>query len=473
VLEGEQASEAVVEREIAVLARGLPETRAWAGAVEPDGTAVLKLDVPGPAVASLSSLRVAVDPEPITAVLAGLADLDPRPGMLARLHAYAIRRLLAPSLEARRLDPPGLAPSRPLEEIVHLLAASRDDRGGWGPATASVVLALLRPQALGEERLESLLAPALACLAEEPPEPRALLARALAGEERRKLTGLAPSAPTPDGRVFLARAGLAEAGEAIAVAGELRTVEAKAELLSLLIERGSEPGLQAKLVDEILLARQGSGWSDPDDAGAAMRALIALAALTPERPGNRVRVDLEERQILETWSGAGLQRWTGVARETGPQVASRARLRIGSRGPDRLLYAASVRAWVRRRLPPPTQQGLTVTRRLERPDGTPLAGPVAVGERLLCRISWSIDDSGPETNLLLEVPVPGGCRLLDPPPGSALREGMLVWEPDKRELTLELLAILPGEYVVLPARIGSLRDPGRRATSDELRLRIR
>ena len=82
-------------------------------------------------------------------------------------------------------------------------------------------------------------------------------------------------------------------------------------------------------------------------------------------------------------------------------------------------------------------------------------------------------DDGGRSGLLVEVPLPGGCTLLDLPPGFRLEGGILQGELLGAGLDLDLLCVHPGEYALLPARVRSLTDPKRRATTAEARLKIK
>ena len=75
--------------------------------------------------------------------------------------------------------------------------------------------------------------------------------------------------------------------------------------------------------------------------------------------------------------------------------------------------------------------------------------------------------------LWIEVPLPAGCKLLDPPAELQLEDGTLQGPLLRGSLDLQLLCRTPGEYLILPARVRSLRSPDRWGTTQERTLRIR
>ncbi|MCO5169128.1 MAG: hypothetical protein M9894_22525 [Planctomycetes bacterium] len=486
-------------------ARGRVERAAFAGEVPPDGVVTHVLDLPRDAVAA--RLELTVDPDPATAALAGAAALEASPDPLrGPLRALLARRRVAALLRARRLAPPARADLPPrwpddrqddaalLARALGALAACRDADGAWGPATSSLSAALAEARAEGLPVPDALVDPALAALERRPDlahpdlahDGRALLALALAG---RLDPGRADAAGAPpDQRPLIARA-LALAGApreaedalAAAVAGApaLTRVEARAELLLLLAGRGELQGLQAELLAAVLAARAGPGWSDPDDAGAAVRALALVAGAEADAPGTRVDAALEGREVLSTWSGAGLAEWTGPAVVDGPLVVRRARLELRARGPRPARFAGCAVTLVRD-AGPPLARGLALTRRLERQGTGGSREPIGVAGvvpgdvvRLVVELSAPAGGALALDDLLLEVPLPGGCLLVGAPPGARLEAGVLVLAPLAARVELDLLAVLPGEHRLLRARARALREHDRVATSDEGLLRIR
>jgi hypothetical protein len=483
-----------------VRARGLVESLSFAGEVPVEGEVAHTLELPPQAIVGAARLEVSLDPEPATAALAGAAALarsaDP---LLGPLHALLAQRRVAALLIARRLAPParpdadGGPGAVELTHALGALAATRDATGAWGGRTPSVARLLVDLRAEGVDVPAALVGPALDALASWPPgasgRGRALLALALAGRLTDELVATidAPSS-APDERPALARALVlagaerrAEEALAAAVVGarSLTTTEARAELLALLLERDASPALQAELLAAVLQARAGAGWSDADDAGAAVRALALVAAREADAPGTQVELVLEGRDALSTWSGAGLAEWTGPAALAGSQVARRSRLQLRARGPRPAAFSGRVDALVRD-VGPPVARGLSLTRTLavassagRQPVG--VAG-VAAGDVVHLRVELAPSSEGAPLrtdDLLLEVPLPGGCRVAALPAGALLVDGVLSIVPLGGRVEVTLVALIPGDHRLLRARARSLRDADRVATSDEVLLRIR
>lgn len=482
--------------------RGRVESATFAGEVPADGVVTHALDLPRDAVAGAARLELTLDPDPATAALAGAAALEASPDPLrGPLQALLARRRVAALLRARRLAPPprpDLPPRWPadrqdeaalLARALGALAAARDAAGAWGPATPSVAAALAQARAEGLAVPDALLDPALAALERLEAarrDGRACLALALAGRLDPALPDFRGAAP--DERPLLARALAAagapreaEAALAAAVAGapSLTRAGARAELLLLLAERREAPGLQAELLAALLAGRSGPGWADPDDAGAAVRALAALAAAETDAPGTKVEATLEGQPLLASWSGAGLSEWTGPGAAEGPLVARRARLELRAQGPRPARFAGRVLTLVRD-AGPPLARGLALARRLERRPLDRPAEPIGVGGvaagdvvRLVVDLAAPAGGDLRLDDLLLEVPLPGGCVVLAAPAGARLEAGTLVVVPLAARLEVELLAVTPGEHRLLRARARALAGPDRAATSDELLLRVR
>ena len=58
----------------------------------------------------------------------------------------------------------------------------------------------------------------------------------------------------------------------------------------------------------------------------------------------------------------------------------------------------------------------------------------------------------PEPGGLLEVPLPGGCRLAAPLPDALEREGSVWLSPVRARVSLPLIATDPGTFQACPAR---------------------
>ena len=115
---------------------------------------------------------------------------------------------------------------------------------------------------------------------------------------------------------------------------------------------------------------------------------------------------------------------------------------------------------MREEAPAAKNQGIAVKRSLSHA----LSG---LGQRVRCVLELSPLPPGTR----LEVPVPGGCRLLTNELGAELRGGVLHLEPRASRVELDLVTRHPGRYLVLPARARA-RD-GSWGTSQEARLEIK
>jgi hypothetical protein len=416
-LEGDPAAPVGAERALPVRVRGLFEERTWSGVLEAGESTLVRLELPKGALPGSGRLEAAVDPTPATAALAGLGALSRAPGLRAALGYQLAHRAVARMIEARDLKRT-LPPAPPLDALLARLLAARDEGGAWGESTPSLRTGL---RLLAREGVAV---------------PPALLA------------------------------GDALPANPLSLAG-------KAGLLSELNQRGRDPGKQAKLLGELLAARAGTGWRDPDAAAAAVRALAELASGAEEVEGSRLLARLESDTLLDAFSGNGLAEWPDPARRE--HVRSRSRLTLESKAGGDLSYALRLRAPVpRARAEPTASGGLRLTRTLTRAgEKTPLSGAVPAGTRLELTLRPTREAGAGEGPLLLELPLPGGVRLLGLPAALEQRGDTLFGEVGAAPLTLRLLCLTPGEYTWLPARVRSPSEPERVATSAEAQLRIR
>ncbi|MGE0709121.1 MAG: hypothetical protein AB7N76_00505 [Planctomycetota bacterium] len=462
---GEDPASVEATAELVVRVAGLPEERAGAGVVSPERKRAREtLEAPRGLVPQTAVLELAADPEPLTALLTGLAALEARPGLLARLEAASVRRLL-PALWARRKPALPLPPDpAPWDGLRHALFATGTAQGDHGAETLDLGLALLRLRDLGVRVPAALIAP-VGTAARLSAEPQALLARPASASQL--AAGL-----SPDEAVFAAAADPTPEALAQARAGAaaLTTTAARAELLGLLVERprAEDAPLREELLASVLAARHGAGWPDPRDAGAALRALLRLALAEAEAPGVRVEAHRESEPLLKSFSGAGLREWQGVVTRADPQAGTGTRLSLrvwDARRP--VPYSWALRGLVRCAPDaPPEQHGLRVERAL-----LP-RGRLRPGQRLTLQVDVGDLEGDLPAGLELEVPLPGGCALLTAPADAALEDGVLRLTPRSSRTTVELLAHVPGDYRLLPARARSLRDPARRGTSAAARVRI-
>lgn len=483
-LQGSAALPAAAERELFVREPGWTAVRATAGEIAPGGKpARLQLDAPKGAIPRTARLRVAFDPEPATAVLAGQDELVRAPGLRAALGSRWIERAaLGPLLRARRLAPRRApSPAPPRAELLGQLLRARDPAGGWGLETAALTGLLLELRAAGEEVPDELLDPALLALAGRPGDAEAVrllrrLGRAALVDPPAAATDLldaaAALAAKEPGRAAVLRAAARER------ANELPRTRDRALLLLLGLRAGEPAGVAP--VASLLLARRGPGWDDPEDAAFALAALGAAAAAEPERPGTRLRVrapdeEPDAKPLLESWSGGGLAEWNGLLELTGSRAAAgRVTLSVEAEGPGPVAWAARLEALVRPERAPPRGLALQLSLRQGGPEGPPLppAGPVA-GETAWLVVSLAAADGAGLAGTLLELPLPGGARPLQLPAGAELREGAVRWEVSAERLAIPLLCHDPGDWGIPPARLRSLADPEREAWSAPLRLRIR
>ena len=465
--------------------RGLVWWRAQSGAVPAKGRAQLELDMPRGVVPSTARLEATFDPEPLTALLAGLERLEAHPGSLrAPLEAALIRQRLPEIALARRLaHSPPQAPWR-IDELLQRAAALWESPGAWGSLTPDLAVALARLQARGLPVSTSLLrGPWEALAAQEaaaPGDARAAFALRLG---RRA----AAFPATPSGALYAALAAAEAQGplselpdalvaEALAAEPHLEDPLERAELLAFLAERGIAPALEARLLEEVLSARSGPGWDDPALAGAALRALAALALRPPpgagpaaqhlELPSVGFSLLLEGRKLYEGWAGAGLERWPGPLRLASTRFGPGSRLQLRSRETrEPVRYALRAGGVVREEEPAPRREGLGIARALS-------AAQARVGQRLrlVVRVE-AAEGAAPlgSRGLRLELPLPGGCRPFDPLVAAEVREGVLYLDARGPTCEVELLAAHPGTYRLLPARAWARGGWG---TSDEATLEV-
>jgi len=483
VLQGSTAEPVEARYELPVTPRGLREARRFSGAVEPGAQVEVPLDLPQGAAKRPVALELSVDPESATAAVGALRDmLRPRPGLRGDLQALLARGPLAALLEVRRLAPPseiGAGPDR--AHVLARLSATWDAATGWGDGTDAVVLALQRLSVGGQPIPLALIERALDLIAARA-EPGAAGTLALVQAGRvRALTPVDPEAHSPDGLVTWLQAQAlvgpdarteALLGAILERVDALQTTRARAELFLLLLAFDREPALQARLLDEVLDARRGAGWADPDDAGAAFRALLAQARRDGERPGARFASSVDGWDLHQSWSGDGLREWEGVA-TVADRLGGRSKLTLRViDAPNALRYAGRVEGFVKAQ--PARSDGLQVRTAWLDADSRQPVGVAGVrpGDRLLVTVDLSASDGGGLAGTLLELPLPGGCLPLSIPADARLDGGMLLWEPRRGRLELELLATAVGEYRLLPARLRSLSEPARVGVGEERRLRI-
>jgi hypothetical protein len=482
VLEGTTAEPVEVSLTLPVLPRGLREERRFAGVVEPGAQVEVPLDLPQGSAQRPVALELAVDPEPITAAIAALEDLlRPGPGLRRDLQALLARGPLAALLQVRRLTPPHASnPGPDRGQVLANLSATWDEAEGWGHATDTILLALQRLVVEGQSIPPELIDRALT-LIEARAQPGALGSLALVRAGRLDaLPPIDPEAHDADALVAWLEAQVRVGPPAqtqvlldavVERADALQTTRAQAELFLLLLALDHAPGLRQRLLDAVLDARRGAGWADPDDAGAALRALLAQARLDGERPGARFTSSIDGWELHKSWSGDGLREWQGVA-HLADRLGGRSRLTVQViDAPAPLRYAGRVEAFVREQ--PARSDGLQVDAALLQAGAGKPVGVAGVrpGDRLVLRVELAARD-GDLSGTLLELPLPGGCAPLTVPADARLERGMLLWEPRSSTLELELLAVAAGEYRLLPARLRSLSDPSRVGVGNERRLRV-
>jgi len=432
---------------IEVLQPGVWTPVAWSDFARPGVNASWTLAAPARAKAGRTRLEVAVSPDWATASLSALRALDEDPRPLASLWGLLPEETLRGACRTRRLTPPNWDPDRrqTLGALAPRLALAWREADGWGARNADVTLELVRLDRAGFAVPADLRRRGLAAIGSST-APTALLARALAGE----LSGVTvpdPSETPADALAILARA-LHETGPpararlVLAQALEARAHLSPRGLCALwqaLRESGRAP--PADLLSDALLGRRGAQWSDPATTGPAALALAQATASASEQPGERVRIFVEGNPIYEVWTGNGLAEWTPWLRRRGGMLRPGLQLEVESKlGPVNCAALFTTRI-------PRAQAGGTPVRRWFSRGGEPVH-QVRYGEELLLELELERAPPGG----LLEVPLPGGCRLAAPVPEAVERDGSLWLAPVRRRITLPLLAIAPGRYRVCPAR---------------------
>jgi hypothetical protein len=455
-----------VRATLEVRPRGLWWWERQSGFVPSKGRQTLKLAMPRGVVPVTARLQTAMDPDLLTALLAGLGQLEAQPGGLrAPLEASLVRLSLPQIVLKRRLKTRVPAAPYRLSDLLQRSAAL-DSWRGPGP---SLVVALLRLRAGGAPVPRSLIRSALRGL--DPAQPRAAFALRLGGRP-----GAFPA--TPSGTLYRVLT-LVETGgalpdellaELLASEPSLEDPLERAELLALLVRLNLAAPLQVRLLREALLSRSGPAWEDPAQAGAVLRALAVLALRPPpnagpaakhlELPPVGVELRWEGKPLLKTWTGAGLERWAGFLDYPSRRLSPGARISLRTRETKaEVPYAIRAGGVVAEEAPQPRSKGLSVERSLS-------ATSLKLGRRL--RITLELSALPPGARL--EVPLPGGCRLAEPRPDVTLREGVLHLEPSSRRVEIDLVTRHPGRYRVLPARVRA--RGGSWGTSGEAGLEI-
>ncbi len=455
-----------VRATLEVRPRGLWWWERQSGFVPSKGRHTLKLAMPRGVVPVTARLEAALDPDLLTALLAGLGELEAQPGGLrAPLEASLVRLSLPEIVLKRRLK--ARVPAAPwrLGDLLQRAAAL----DSWEGPGASLAVALQRLRAGGAPVPRSLIRSALRGL--DRADPRAVFALRLGGR---------PGAFPANARGILYQAlTVAETGgtlsdellsELLASEPALSDPLERAELLALLVRLNLAAPLQRRLLREALEARSGPAWEDPAQAGAVLRALAVLALRPPanagaaakhlEFPAVGVELRWEGKPLFKTWSGAGLERWAGFLRHDARRLSPGARISLRTRETRaEVPYAIRAGGVVAEEAPAPRAKGVVIQRTLS-------ATRLGLGQRL--RLSVELSELAPGTRL--ELPLPGGCRLAESRPDVTLSEGVLHLEPSAKRVVVDLVTRHPGRYRVLPARVRT-RD-GRWGTSGEDQLLV-
>lgn len=447
--------------------RGLWWWKGQTGLVPGKGRLKFELAMPKGVVPTTARLEGVLNPDILTAFLAGLAELEAHPGGLRAPLEASLVRLGLPTITLKRRLKARVPP--PAWRVGDLLqrAAALESWGGPGP---SLAVALLRLKAGGAPVPRSLIRGALRGL--DPATPRAAFALRLGGRP-------AAFAETPSGNLYRALSEVETGGaldealltNLLAQEPSLKDELERAELFALLVRLDLARPLQRRLAREALAGRSGPGWEDPARAGAVLRALGVLSLRPPpnagaaakhlEFPAIGVEVRLEGKPLLKTWSGAGLERWAGVFRYGSRRLSSGLRVALRTRATkEPVPYSLRAGGVVREEAPAPREQGIAVRRRLS-------ATSLGLGQRLRFEIELSALPPGTR----LEVPLPAGCRLAADRPDVTLRGGVLHLEPSAKRVGIDLVTRLPGEFWILPVRARA--RGGLWGTSGEARLTIR
>jgi hypothetical protein len=432
---------------------GLPESTHGSGVIQPGRRRTrVTLTAPTGLVPMSASLHVCVDPEPLTALLAGLAELERAPGLLARLEAASVRRLLRVLWLRRRIGLSYPAGGASWDETRRCLIAARDASGGWGSETLDLGLALGRLVELGVRVPAPLLLPARET-ARTSSRPEAPLALALLDGPP---AGIGPAPAEAGARVYWAAASGSVAAVASAIpapADPALPLLPAAHLLEGLLSRPrpDQAQVRATLFNQLFAAREGAGWRDVRVAGAALRSLLQRALADKELEGVRIETRLEGRVVRSAYAGGGLADWPSPLQRQDPLVTRGTRLEFRVRGAKQPLpYSWQVEGRVRLDPKnPPRVNGLRIARRRTPP------GPLRPGQRFTIQIDVADLTGHLPPEVLLELPLPGGCRLLRAPPDAVVERGLLLLPVRSTHLSLEFLAHLPGTYRALPVRARS------------------
>ncbi|MEZ6188971.1 MAG: hypothetical protein R3F62_28695 [Planctomycetota bacterium] len=437
------------EAEVLLIEPGVWHVARWTGFAQPGVDATWPLPAPARARVGRTRLEVVGTPDWATAGYVALRALEHDPRPLAGLYGVRAEEALRGAFRARRLQPPRWDPAtRPsLAGFLPRLALSWDPDDAWGCHTADLALELVRLDQAGFAVPPGLRRRALEAL-DGRSAPVALLARALAGT----LQGVTVPDPerTPADALPLLAHALHETGpparerlvlERALAARDQLTARGAIALWDALREAGEVPPLD--LLTDALEDRAGATWLSPATTGVAVSALAEATRASTEEPGELVRVFVEEARVAEAWSGGGLSEWPASLRLGEAVLRPGQTLRVeAKRGP--VQCAAVFRARVQR----PQPGGAPVARSFRGVSEGPVAR-VPLGARFELVVEL---DRDPEPGDLLEVPLPGGCRLADPLPDVRLRDGSLWLAPARRSIRLPLLATVPGAYRVCPTR---------------------
>jgi uncharacterized protein YfaS (alpha-2-macroglobulin family) len=275
-------------------------------------------------------------------------------------------------------------------------------------------------------------------------------------------------------------------------------------LMALVRLRPEEPRI-SKIVNWLLLERQGARWVSTKDTAAVVQAALLLAEQTGEEAADyRVSVMLDGTELFNTHIMG--QSADGIALELPQLAAGRHQLAVQIEG-DGVLYASANVSYVaEQEVLTPQRDHFDITRSYERLmpvrdeatgalryERAPLSGALSVGDYLW--VSITITPKDRYRYVLVNDPLPAGFRVVDD--DQRLLASSLTpygaWQPSgfgrdvrdervdfyaawlEREVTLSyiLQAETPGSFSALPTQAWLMYEPDVLGTGETARLEIR
>ncbi len=481
-----------MELRLPVLPHGLEDATGVSGAV--DGAWSRTLALPANAIEGSAVLEASICAPGTSAVLDALPYLAGYPyGCVEQ----TMSRFLPSVVAARTLKRLGIANPALEKELPHMVArglerlyAFQHEDGGWGwwkeddthPfMTSYAMYGLLSARAAGFDVRDDVLKNGLERVEAFGFHPLGAWVRAAMGKDVSR-------DPAPESQEDLAWMVLAGRKDLAAklerrppAAGKSDDIRRVALTIRALHAADPADPQIGKLVEWLMLMRQGAIWNSTLDTAYAVFALCDLAAGRPD-PSFTVRVNGRE-----TPAPGGRLRVAAEGLRAGANVVE-----IGRRG-EGLLFASALLRWrsAEEGLKP-AAGALEVTRHLERMTEAGQWAPLESGAEVPAgqdlRVTLRLRAPRPEARVMLECPLPAGAEPREDQPGAwderswyarrELRDDrvcLAVGEVTEEvlEFSFRMRPVLPGEYHVMPARAFAMYDPDRRGYSGEFLLRVR